>query len=45
MNEPKWISLMVVKALHEKQIAVHGGTSGMRDESLLESALIKPMQQ
>ena len=36
---------MVVKALHEKQISVHGGTSGMQDESLLESALAKPMQQ
>jgi death-on-curing protein len=29
-------------ALHDEQLAEHGGSSGIRDESLLDSALAKP---
>nr|WP_232343613.1 type II toxin-antitoxin system death-on-curing family toxin [Novosphingopyxis sp. YJ-S2-01] len=32
----------VVHALHEAQIAEHGGGSGLRDQGLLESALARP---
>ncbi len=32
----------MVLALHEEQLAEHGGSSGIRDESLLDSALAKP---
>jgi death-on-curing protein len=31
-------------AIHERQLAEHGGGSGVRDEGLLESALARPQQ-
>jgi death on curing protein len=34
----------VVMAIHEAQIAEHGGSLGVRDEGLLESALARPRQ-
>jgi death on curing protein len=42
MNEPIWISKRVVLALHDEQLAEHGGSTGIRDENLLDSALAKP---
>jgi death-on-curing protein len=42
MQEPEWVSKAVVLALHEEQLAEHGGSPGLRDEGLLESALGKP---
>lgn len=41
-NEPIWLRRDVVLAIHEAQIAQHGGALGVRDESLLESALARP---
>jgi len=29
-------------AMHSRQLALHGGSSGIRDEGLLESALARP---
>jgi death-on-curing protein len=43
--EPIWIPKEVVLALHLRQIAEHGGDAGMRDDSLLESALARPKQR
>jgi len=43
MNEPKWIRKAVVLALHSEQLAEHGGSDGIRDEGLLDSALAKPL--
>jgi death-on-curing protein len=40
--EPRWISKNGVLAMHNEQLAEHGGASGIRDESLLDSALAKP---
>ena len=37
MPEPEWVSKAVVLALHEEQLAEHGGSPGLRDEGLLES--------
>lgn len=37
-----WIRKDVAKAIHQRQIAEHGGQSGIRDEGLLESALARP---
>ncbi len=37
-----WISLDVALAMHEAQIAEHGGGEGVRDQGLLESALARP---
>ena len=38
----EWIGKDVVLAIHEAQIAEHGGALGIRDTSLLESALARP---
>jgi len=42
VQEPVWVSKRAVLALHSEQFAEHGGSDGMRDESLLDSALAKP---
>ena len=39
-----WIEKPLVLALHDRQIAEHGGSAGVRDESLLDSALARPHQ-
>jgi death-on-curing protein len=39
-----WIEKALALAIHERQLAEHGGTGGVRDESLLESALARPQQ-
>jgi death-on-curing protein len=38
----KWIDQEVVLAIHDQQIAEHGGTNGVRDMGLIESALARP---
>lgn len=42
MREPVWISSAVVLALQERLLADHGGSAGIRDAALLESALARP---
>jgi death on curing protein len=37
-----WIQDSVVLAIHEAQLAEHGGIAGIRDEGLLSSALARP---
>ena len=39
-----WIERALALAIHERQLAEHGGGSGVRDEALLESALGRPQQ-
>ena len=39
-----WIDRTLALAIHERQMAEHGGGTGVRDEALLESALAKPQQ-
>lgn len=39
-----WISTALAMAIHERQLAEHGGGSGIRDDDLLESALARPRQ-
>jgi death-on-curing protein len=41
----RFVSLADVIAMHDRSIATVGGTTGIRDRSLLESALHKPMQK
>jgi len=43
MTEWVWIDPAVVLAVHEEQLAEHGGSPGVRDMGLLESALARPM--
>ena len=42
MQTPRFISIDEVLELHEDQNSSFGGTSGVRDEGLLESALAQP---
>jgi death on curing protein len=42
VNEPKWLTITMVVAIHDEQLAIHGGLSGMRDVGMLESALDRP---
>lgn len=39
-----WIEKPLALALHDRQIAEHGGSAGVRDEGLLQSALARPQQ-
>lgn len=39
-----WIEKALALALHDRQVAEHGGSAGVRDEGLLESALARPQQ-
>lgn len=39
-----WISKRLALAIHDRQLAEHGGGTGIRDEALLESALARPQQ-
>lgn len=38
----KWIDRAVLIAVHDMQLAEHGGGAGLRDNHLFESALAKP---
>lgn len=40
-----WIEKVLAVAIHERQLAEHGGGIGVRDESLLDSALARPQQR
>jgi death-on-curing protein len=40
--EPRWLDRRVILAVHDEQLADHGGAAGIRDEGLLESALARP---
>jgi death-on-curing protein len=42
VKEPIWISKAVILAVHDEQLAEHGGGEGVRDEGLLDSALARP---
>ena len=44
MNSWVWIHESVVWAIHESQLAEHGGPAGIRDAGLLASALNRPQQ-
>jgi death-on-curing protein len=41
-QEPRWLSRVVVDAIHTDQLREHGGLAGLRDEHALESALARP---
>jgi death-on-curing protein len=42
MSEPVWIEEDLVLAIHDRQLAEHGGAEGVRDVPLLRSALARP---
>ena len=42
MDEPFWLTQDITVAIHDEQLAIHGGASGLRDEGMLASALDRP---
>lgn len=42
-KEPHWLSKKALLLLHTESLAGFGGVPGLRDESLLESALARPV--
>jgi death-on-curing protein len=42
MKTPVWLLKETVLALHERLLADFGGSAGLRDEGLLDSALARP---
>ena len=42
MTEPVWLRRDVILAVHDEQLAEHGGAHGLRDGGLLDSALARP---
>lgn len=42
MQTPKFVTISQVLDIHQRQIQRFGGTNGVRDEGLLDSALAQP---
>lgn len=42
MAEIEWLTASMVVAIHDEQLAIHGGPGGVRDAGALESALGRP---
>ena len=40
-----WIDRALALAMHDRQLAEHGGGNGVRDEGMLDSALARPQQR
>jgi death on curing protein len=43
--EPIWLDARDATAIHDRQLAEHGGRVGVRDAGLLESALARPVNR
>ncbi len=41
-EEPVWLSRTLLDVVHADLIAQHGGSTGVRDDGLIESALARP---
>jgi death on curing protein len=42
VSEPFWLNEAIVKAMHEDQLAQHGGLCGIRDNNLFLASLDRP---
>ncbi|MDZ4258649.1 MAG: type II toxin-antitoxin system death-on-curing family toxin [Gemmatimonadales bacterium] len=40
--EPRWLNATMIRAIHTSQTQEHGGSLGLRDQGLLDSALDRP---
>ncbi len=38
----RWVTPAVIYAIHDRQLAEHGGLQGLRDQNAIESALARP---
>ena len=45
MRKWVWIERSVILAAHDEQLAEHGGSPGLRDAGLLDSALARPLNR
>ena len=45
MIELRWLAVVHILAIHSDQIQAHGGSLGLRDRGLLESAMERPRNQ
>ncbi|HEY7608223.1 MAG TPA: type II toxin-antitoxin system death-on-curing family toxin [Alphaproteobacteria bacterium] len=45
MTEPVWLTRALVEAIQDQLITEHGGSHGLRDDGLLESALARAPDQ
>jgi death-on-curing protein len=45
MSEPIWLDVDEVVDMHAEQLAIFGGPEGIRDRGLLESAILRPVNQ
>jgi death-on-curing protein len=43
--EPVWLDADIALAIHDRQLAEHGGGVGVRDSGMLESTLARPVNQ
>ena len=44
-DEPVWLEAEVALAIHDRQLAEHGGLQGLRDPGALAAALERPRQK
>lgn len=44
MSRYHWVRREVVLAIHNEQLAEHGGLAGIRDEGMLDAGLARPLQ-
>lgn len=44
-REPRFIGIDVAQAVHDRQLAEHGGLAGVKDAGLLESAMNRPLNK
>jgi death on curing protein len=44
-RSPRWIDKRALLMLHEESLANFGGARGIRDEGLLDSALVRPLHK
>jgi len=45
VSEPEWLDTTIVLDVHAEQLALFGGADGIRDLTLLESALARPVNK
>ena len=43
--EPIWLDVEIALAIHDRQLAEHGGGNGVRDPGMLASALARPLNR
>lgn len=44
-SEPRWVGAQTALAVHDRQLAEHGGPTGVRDEGMFASAMARPRNQ